>query len=154
VCGAHPTITTLRESAASCDARVSSGPETSVRELKARIDAGRRSVILDVREPSEAAICSIPGSRLIPMGELPRRLGELEMSFENRRALQGRWTQRGPWRCFGKKGSRRVQLTGGILQWINEIDALAAIRPRRHPLGADTPGANIGLFWSEIPTGT
>ena len=83
VCGVRPTITTLRESGRVCDARSSSaGPECSVRELKARIDAGRAPVILDVREPSEAAICSLPGARLIPLGELPRRLGELDPSAE------------------------------------------------------------------------
>ncbi len=34
-------------------------------------------IILDVREPEERAICHIPGSLHIPMGEVPQRLAEL-----------------------------------------------------------------------------
>ena len=94
-----------------------------MRELKARIDAGRAPVILDVREPSEAAICSLPGARLIPLGELPRRLGELDPSAEivvhcksGRRSAQAVALLR-------EKGfTRASNLTGGILSWINEID--------------------------------
>jgi molybdopterin/thiamine biosynthesis adenylyltransferase/rhodanese-related sulfurtransferase len=123
VCGVRPAITTLRESAASCDARSSAGPECSVRNLKARVDAGRAPVILDVREPSEAAICSLPGARLIPLGELPRRLGELDPSAEivvhcksGRRSAQAVALLR-------ENGfTRASNLTGGILSWINEID--------------------------------
>ena len=50
----------------------------TVRELKARLDAGTAPVILDVREPQEAEICRLAGSVLIPLGELPRRLNELD----------------------------------------------------------------------------
>src|SRR4051812_35680007 len=75
ICGVRPTITDLRETGAHCDTGVkpgSDGGQTGVRpgsdhqiavgELKARIDAGSGPVILDVREPFEAAICSIPGA--------------------------------------------------------------------------------------------
>src|SRR6185295_5794863 len=82
VCGLRPTITTLRESAAACDARSGAVHEVSVRDLKARIDAGRAPLILDVREPAEVAICCISGSRRIPLGELSRRFGELDPSAE------------------------------------------------------------------------
>lgn len=36
-------------------------------------DSSATFCLLDVREPWEAALCSIPGSRLIPMGEIPSR---------------------------------------------------------------------------------
>lgn len=52
------------------------------RELKERLERGDGLVLLDVREPEEAAICSLPGSLLIPMGELPRRLAELDPDAE------------------------------------------------------------------------
>ena len=123
VCGLHPTITTLRESAASCDAPGGRGPECSVRELKARIDAGRAPVILDVREPSEAAICRLPGSRLIPLGELPRRLGELDPSAEIVvHCKSGLRSARAVSMLLEKGFVRPSNLTGGILSWINEID--------------------------------
>jgi len=95
----------------------------TVGELKRRIDAGTAPVIVDVREPFEAAICRIPGARLIPLGELPRHLGELNPADEivvhcksggrSARALE----------LLQEKGySRPMNLTGGILRWINEID--------------------------------
>jgi adenylyltransferase/sulfurtransferase len=52
-------------------------PEISVEELKARRDRNENFVLLDVREPFERDIAEIPGAILIPLGELPERLGEL-----------------------------------------------------------------------------
>jgi molybdopterin/thiamine biosynthesis adenylyltransferase/rhodanese-related sulfurtransferase len=123
VCGVNPAITTLRESAGSCDTPGEGGHETSVRELKARIDAGRLPLILDVREPSEAAICRLPGALLIPLGELPRRLAELDPSAEIVvHCKSGGRSARAVALLQGKGFTRVSNLTGGILNWINEID--------------------------------
>jgi sulfur-carrier protein adenylyltransferase/sulfurtransferase len=123
VCGLRPVITTLRESAASCDTRGGGAHELSVRDLKARIDAGRLPVILDVREPSEAAICRLPGARLIPLGELPRRLDELDPSDEIVVHCKSGGRSTRAVAMLQEKGFTRVSnLTGGILSWINEID--------------------------------
>jgi rhodanese-related sulfurtransferase len=46
--------------------------------VKARQDAGEPVFLLDVRQPEEHAIARLPGSTLIPLGELPRRVGEVE----------------------------------------------------------------------------
>ena len=51
-------------------------------ELKERLQAGNRPVLLDVREPWEFALARIEGSRLIPMGELPERISELDPAAE------------------------------------------------------------------------
>ncbi len=48
-----------------------------VSELKAKFDAGEPVYLLDVRQPEEHAICRLPGSVLIPLGELPRRTDEV-----------------------------------------------------------------------------
>jgi adenylyltransferase/sulfurtransferase len=91
--------------------------------LKARIDAGRAPVILDVREPSEAAICRLPGSRLIPLGELPRRLGELDASAEIVVHCKSGGRSARAVALLRERGfTRAANLTGGILSWINEID--------------------------------
>jgi molybdopterin/thiamine biosynthesis adenylyltransferase/rhodanese-related sulfurtransferase len=127
VCGLRPVITTLRESAASCETRAGAAPELSVRELKARIDAGRLPLILDVREPFEAAICSLPGARLIPLGELPRRLGELDRSAEIVVHCKSGGRSARATALLQERGFTRVfNLTGGILQWISEIDGTLA----------------------------
>ena len=46
-------------------------------ELKARQDRREDFLLLDVREPGEHELARIPGSKLIPLGQLPRRLDEL-----------------------------------------------------------------------------
>ena len=124
VCGAHPTITTLQAVDAYCvsQTRESAG-EMTVGELKARMDDRRAPVIVDVREVSEAAICSLPGARLIPLGELPRRLDELDPADEivvhcKSGARSARAVALLRERGFG----RATNLAGGILRWIAEID--------------------------------
>lgn len=47
-------------------------------QVKAKLDAGEPVVLVDVRQPEEYALCRLDGSRLIPLGELPRRAAEVE----------------------------------------------------------------------------
>jgi molybdopterin/thiamine biosynthesis adenylyltransferase/rhodanese-related sulfurtransferase len=132
VCGTRPTITDLRESGASCEAGivairgvVGSDPGLGVtpRELKARIEAGEALVILDVREPPEVAICRIPGSRVIPLGELPRRLGELDRDAEIVVHCKSGGRSARAVALLRERGfPKAVNLAGGILGWISEID--------------------------------
>lgn len=51
-------------------------------ELKRRLDAGERPELLDVREPWEYDLARIEGARLLPMGELPERITELDPEAE------------------------------------------------------------------------
>ena len=50
--------------------------------LKRRLDAGERPELLDVREPWEYELARIEGSKLLPMGELPERVSELDPETE------------------------------------------------------------------------
>jgi adenylyltransferase/sulfurtransferase len=119
VCGTRPTITTLREYAAYCAPAVE---EITAAELKARIDAGTAPAILDVREPSEAAVERIEGSVLIPLGELPRRLAELDASREVVVHCRSGARSAQAVTLLREKGfGRAVSLSGGILSWIKEI---------------------------------
>lgn len=52
-------------------------PDITVNELKQRLDAGEKLNIIDVREPHEYAAYNI-GAKLISLGELGNRAGELE----------------------------------------------------------------------------
>ena len=49
--------------------------EVDVRELAAAQRAG--ALVLDVREPSEYVAGHVPGAKLVPLGSLPDRIGEL-----------------------------------------------------------------------------
>ncbi len=92
VCGTHPTVTQLidyeqfcgvrPEPAAAAAAGGTPDWEITPVELKKRLDAGDQLVIVDVREPNEYQINRIPGSVLIPLGELPGRYRELDPDRE------------------------------------------------------------------------
>jgi rhodanese-related sulfurtransferase len=96
--------------------------EISPSELKRRVDAGESPAILDVREPWEHELCTIPGARLIPMDQLERRLGELDPEREVvvychhglRSAAVVQWLRR--------QDIPALNLRGGIDAWADEID--------------------------------
>lgn len=98
-------------------------PEISVEELKAKIDRKERIVILDVREKNEHEFCRIPGSTLIPLGELPKRLSELDPQSELVVHCRsgGRSAQAVSF-LRGKGFAKAVNVAGGILAWSNRID--------------------------------
>lgn len=80
VCGPNPTVTTLIDYDQFCglgEAR-SRGPEVEARRLLNELTSGTPPLLVDVREPWEWDLAHIDGARLIPLGELPRRLGEVD----------------------------------------------------------------------------
>ncbi len=93
VCGTNPTVTKLIDYEQFCGIRPEPQPaqttgaavndwEITPVDLKKKLDAGETPFILDVREPNEYQINKIPGSTLIPLGELPRRYQELPKDRE------------------------------------------------------------------------
>ena len=92
-------------------------------ELKKRLDAGDKLFILDVREPNEYQINRIPGSTLIPLGDLPRRYQELPTDVEivAHCKMGGRSAKA---QDFLKSvGITNVKnLKGGILEWVDKVD--------------------------------
>jgi len=133
VCGTHPTVTKLIDYDQFCGivqpaqdhssgATVSASEITPV-ELKAKLDAGETPFILDVREPNEYQINKIPGSTLIPLGELPRRYQELpkDRQIVTQCKMGGRSAKA---QDFLKTvGFTDVlNLKGGILEWIDKVD--------------------------------
>jgi sulfur-carrier protein adenylyltransferase/sulfurtransferase len=81
VCGAHPTVTRLIDYEAFCGIGAEpayAGPEITAVQLEAERRRNPELVIVDVREPHEYVIARIDGATLIPLGELPQRLGELD----------------------------------------------------------------------------
>ncbi len=51
--------------------------EIDVLEARRLLQASSGALLLDVREPSETARCSVTGSLLIPMREIPAKFAEL-----------------------------------------------------------------------------
>ena len=134
VCGEHPTITKLidyhqfcgvpspKEAALPQETKVNEG-EIDVLELKQKIDRGDKFTLIDVREPHEYKICSIPGARLIPLGEFPQRVGEF--NTEDDIVIHCRSGMRSAKACgvLRQAGFQHVRnVVGGILAWSDKVD--------------------------------
>jgi adenylyltransferase/sulfurtransferase len=134
VCGPNPTVTKLIDYEQFCGVRPEAQPaqttggavndwEITPVDLKKKLDAGETPFILDVREPNEYQINRIPGSTLIPLGELPRRYQELPRDREivTQCKMGGRSAKA---QDFLKSvGFTNVKnLKGGILEWIDKVD--------------------------------
>ena len=132
VCGTHPTVTQLIDYQQFCgivpatkeEIAVKNGvPQITVAELKRRIDAGEDVFILDVREPFEYQIANI-GGKLIPQGEVPQRLAEIDRDREIVvQCKSGGRSQRIAEFLKQSGYPDVVNLAGGILAWSSEIDA-------------------------------
>jgi molybdopterin/thiamine biosynthesis adenylyltransferase/rhodanese-related sulfurtransferase/molybdopterin converting factor small subunit len=132
VCGDHPTVTRLIDYQQFCgipqqhpspqESTVNDG-EIDVTELKQKMDRGDNFVLLDVREPHEYRICSIPGSKLIPLGELPKHIGELDPSADI--VVHCKMGGRSARACgiLRQAGFQHVRnVVGGILAWSDKVD--------------------------------
>jgi adenylyltransferase/sulfurtransferase len=100
-------------------------PEITVTELKERLDRGDPLTIVDVREPFEWDIGNLEshGARLIPLNQLPSRLGEIDPGDEV--VLQCRSGARSAraLELLREKGYTHLwNLQGGILAWADQVD--------------------------------
>jgi sulfur-carrier protein adenylyltransferase/sulfurtransferase len=127
-CGTHPTVTELIDYNQFCGVRGEepSAPtdrtDMTVEELKQRLDQGENLFVLDVREPHEYQICNI-GGHLIPLNELPKRVGELDASREIVvHCRSGVRSAKGADFLRQSGFSRVHNLAGGIIAWAERID--------------------------------
>jgi molybdopterin/thiamine biosynthesis adenylyltransferase/rhodanese-related sulfurtransferase/molybdopterin converting factor small subunit len=136
VCGDNPTVKHLIDYEEFCGVKPvpapAAGPgvlETTVEELKARIDAKAPLYILDVREPHEYQIARIPGSTLIPLGQLGSRYGELPPASAGQEIVvhckSGVRSAKAV-SLLQEHGIEAKNLKGGILAWIDRIDPTQA----------------------------
>jgi sulfur-carrier protein adenylyltransferase/sulfurtransferase len=130
ICGANPTITAPIDYEAFCQVRgaesesdVGQAQLISVEDFQQRRAAGEAFHLLDVREPHERKIASIPDSIPAPFDELPARLHEFDSAdqlvvycHKNGRSLDA-------WRLLRKAGfGRAYVLSGGVDAWAERID--------------------------------
>jgi adenylyltransferase/sulfurtransferase len=127
VCGDHPTITKLIDYQQFCGVAPKETPvdtsEIDAVELKAKLDRHDDFVLLDVREPHEFQICRIPGSVLIPLGDLPKRVNELDSSAEIVAHCKMGGRSAKAVEFLRQAGFRKVRnMKGGILAWSDKVD--------------------------------
>ena len=127
-CGKHPTITKLIDYQEFCGIRGEEAPveetmsEMQVEELKARLERGDDLFILDVREPHEYDICNL-GGYLIPLGEIPSRVHELDTSREIVAHCRSGVRSAKAVNFLRQAGFKKVHnLAGGILAWADRVD--------------------------------
>jgi sulfur-carrier protein adenylyltransferase/sulfurtransferase len=128
VCGTHRTITKLIDYNEFCGIRGEESvvdvnvPEMQVEELKQKLDAGEDIFVLDVREPHEYQICNI-GGHLIPLGDLPKRVNELDSSREIVAHCRSGMRSAKAVDFLKQSGFKKVRnLAGGILAWADRVD--------------------------------
>ncbi len=124
VCGENPTITKLRDITFACDMSQSPTlPEIDVHRLKSRMEEETPFVLLDVREHTEIAVCCLPGSIVIPLGELPARLDELDSASETIIHCKAGGRSAKALQILLDAGFEDVcHVKGGINAWSAEID--------------------------------
>lgn len=132
MCGDKPTITQLIDYDQFCGIRGQEAPtqvsptsehETTVEELKQRLDKGDKVFILDVRNPEEFQICRIPGSMLLPLPELPQRFSELDKGKEMVVHCKSGMRSQKAIQFLRQQGFTKLKnLKGGILAWADRID--------------------------------
>jgi sulfur-carrier protein adenylyltransferase/sulfurtransferase len=125
VCGTHPTIKAPSDEVQVCEPGLAGiVPEMTAQELKALMDEKKEFVLVDVREPQEHAASEIPGSRLIPLGEIDRRSNELDPAkLIVVHCRSGNRSARAIKILQGKGFGNLRNLKGGILAWLKEVDS-------------------------------
>jgi adenylyltransferase/sulfurtransferase len=128
VCGDRPTVTKLIDYQQFCGVPQQPAAAAPVEgdidpvEVKARIDCGDPFLLIDVREPHEYQICRIPSAKLIPLGELPKRVNELDRGMEIVAHCKSGMRSAKAVDLLKKAGFRARNMKGGILAWSDKVD--------------------------------
>ena len=131
VCGPNPTVTKLIDYESFCGVGPGPGtraafdevPSISVEDLKRKIDSADDFRLVDVREPQEVRICSLPGSVQIPLrtleGNLDRFSADDDIVVHCKTGARSAQAVR----LLREAGFRNVRnLEGGIDRWARVID--------------------------------
>jgi sulfur-carrier protein adenylyltransferase/sulfurtransferase len=130
VCGDKPTIRELIDYHQFCgvprqaaEVPMQVEGEITPGEVKAKIDRGDKFVLIDVREVHEHQICSIPQAKLIPLGDLARRMNELNSADEIVAHCKSGVRSGKAVDFLKQAGFRKVRnMRGGILAWSDQVD--------------------------------
>jgi adenylyltransferase/sulfurtransferase len=131
VCGKNPTVTELIDYEAFCGAVSEEAAEAAIgstitaTDLKGMLDRDEGIFLIDVREPNEFEIVSIPGATLIPKGEFLSGAALERLPQDKRIVLHCKTGVRSA-ECLAivkdAGFSDAVHVGGGVLAWVNQID--------------------------------
>jgi molybdopterin/thiamine biosynthesis adenylyltransferase/rhodanese-related sulfurtransferase len=131
VCGKNPTITELIDYEAFCGAvsdeaaEAVQGSTITAKDLKNMMDNDENIFLVDVREPNEYEIVSIPGATLIPKGEFLSGAALEKLPQDKRIVLHCKSGARSAEALAVVKDagfSDAVHVGGGVLAWVNQVD--------------------------------
>jgi adenylyltransferase/sulfurtransferase len=130
VCGENPSIKELIDYEQFCGLRPAEQPsekqleEITATELKARLDRGDDLQVIDVREPNEFEIARMPGTKLIPLGQVVNRMNEIDSSRETVVHCKGGVRSAKAIEALKNAGfaGRMINLKGGITAWSHDVD--------------------------------
>lgn len=133
-CGDNPTIKELIDYEELCglraqpDEQPAALEEITATELNEKLGRGEDLQIIDVRETFEYEIARIPGTKLIPLGQVVTRMNEIDPSRETVvHCKAGVRSAKGiaALKQAGYPG-RLINLKGGITAWSDEVDPTVA----------------------------
>jgi molybdopterin/thiamine biosynthesis adenylyltransferase/rhodanese-related sulfurtransferase len=131
ICGKNPTVTALIDYDAFCGAvseeaqEAASGSTITATELKSMIDNGDDIFLVDVREPNEYEIVSIPGATLIPKDQFLTGAALERLPQDKRIVLHCKSGARSAEALAVVKNAGfgdAVHVGGGVLAWVNQVD--------------------------------
>jgi adenylyltransferase/sulfurtransferase len=102
--------------------------QIGVRDLKARLDRGEPTLLVDVRQPWEHELVALPGSLLLPLDQLAERADEIDATAGT---LVVTYCHHGirslnAVAMLAQAGIEAASLAGGIDRWSLEIDPALA----------------------------
>jgi len=128
VCGKEPSIKELIDYEEFCGLKKKRDEKPietiTATELKARLDKGEEIQLIDIREPHERAIVKFPGAIIMPLGQLERRINELNPNIDavflckiGQRSILGI-------RALQEAGytGRLLNLQDGLNAWARDVD--------------------------------
>jgi adenylyltransferase/sulfurtransferase len=128
---ATPPITELIDYEAFCGVvseeaqEAAAGSTITAQELKDMIDAGKDFALIDVREPAEYEIVQIPGSVLIPKGDILSGEALSKLPQDKPIVLHCKSGVRSAEALAAIKQAGfkdAVHVQGGVIAWVNQID--------------------------------
>lgn len=132
ICGGHPTVKELIDYESFCGVSNAVKPSAGLEEIepteiRAKLDRGEAVTVVDVREPFEHRICSVPEALLIPMDDVAGRLGELDPQREIAVICHTGMRSAHIGRMLLEAGFSNVKnVRGGIERWAVTVDPTMA----------------------------